>query len=145
MRKSKREKLQKVPPRYSFILNPHRDLRCSTCPRCDRRTSLRRIVLSVALSESDVALVKKGCKFCAACDLIICHQDELESLISKWYVGVNPAELSGRYQVIGTVDRATCLKGSRGEISPQEVMASVAGFKKDLILEYQPAGRYRQE
>ena len=145
MPKSKRGQIGKVPPRYSFILNPHRDLRCSTCPTCDQRTRIRRIVLSVVMDESDIAIVKKMCKFCVACDLVICHQDELEPLISQLFEGANPAKLSDRYMVIGTVDRAIYLKGARGEIPAHEVMESVATFKKNLVLEYQPAGWYRKE
>ena len=145
MPKSKKPRLGTLPPRYTFILNPHKDLRCSTCPKCERKTSLRKFALLVAVEGADPVVLGKTCKFCATCDLIICHQDELEPLLAAMLGPVKPEVLGNDYLVVGTVERPTYRKGLKDEATVGEVMNHLAEFKKHLELDYRPAGWYREE
>ena len=40
-----KKRIGKLPPRYSFILNPYADVRLSKCPRCQKLTYLRKFAL----------------------------------------------------------------------------------------------------
>jgi len=52
-------RLGKLPPRYSFGLNPHEGTRFSKCPKCDRRTHPRKFVLFIHVDGTDpIALGK---------------------------------------------------------------------------------------
>jgi hypothetical protein len=145
MPKAKTPQIGKLPPRYSFILNPHKDLRCSTCPKCKRKTSVRKFALLVAVKRADPVVIGKTCKFCATCELIICHQDELEPLLAATFGPVKPSVLGNEYFVVGTVERASYRKGLKGEVTAGEVLGHLAEFKKHLELGYRPAGWYPNE
>ena len=145
MPKSKKQSFGKLPPRYSFILNPHKDLRCSTCPKCERKTGVRKFALLVAVKGAEPVVLGKSCKFCATCELIICHQDELEGLLAAMFGPVKPEVLGNEYFVIGTVERPSYRKGLQSKITAGEVLEHLAEFKKHLELGYRPAGWYREE
>src|SRR5215210_4340089 len=72
------ERLGKLPPRYSFILNPYPDERLSKCPKCDQRTHLRKFALFILVDGFGPMVLGKTCRFCTPCELLIVHQDELE-------------------------------------------------------------------
>jgi hypothetical protein len=47
----KRKRVDKLPPRYKFLLNPCSDVRLSKCPCCDRLTHPRRFALFIHVRE----------------------------------------------------------------------------------------------
>jgi hypothetical protein len=78
---NKDPKTWKLPPMYRFVLNPHTDVRFSTCPDCSQRTLLRKVPLVVHVQPHNPMLLNKHCRFCPDSDLLIVHQDELEAML----------------------------------------------------------------
>ena len=85
----------KLPPRYSFLLNRHPDVRLSKCPECHRPTHLRKFALLVHVDGWGLMAMGKTCRYCTRCELIIAHQDELEAELSNQFWSVAP-ELIGQ-------------------------------------------------
>jgi len=44
-------RIGKLLPRYSFMLNPHAEVRLSKCPKCQKVTHLRKFALLIHIDE----------------------------------------------------------------------------------------------
>src|SRR4051812_22024147 len=110
------KRIGKLPPRYSFALNPHKEMRCTRCPQCEQPTSLRKFALLIGVEEFGLMALGKTCRFCPACDFIIVHQDELEALLTASFSTYQPELIGNKYYVIGTVERKTWRKGMGHQI-----------------------------
>lgn len=99
-----RRQMGALPPRYSFALNPYPDARFTTCPNCEMKTRVRKLPLAIHVEGLGLFILRKTCRLCVACDMVIVHQDELEPLIGA---RLRNAEVPSRpldYLVLGTVD-----------------------------------------
>jgi len=72
-----RERIGKLAPRYTFLLNPYSDVRLSKCPRCGRPTHSRKFALFVHVEGFGPLVLGKTCRYCTHCELVIAHRDEL--------------------------------------------------------------------
>ncbi len=136
-----RKRLGKLPPRYSFLLNPYRDVRLSKCPKCNRSTRLRKFALFIHIDGFGPMALGKTCRYCPPCDLIIAHQDELEHELTVAFESRNPDVIGNEYMVLGIVDRKAWRKGLKGEGNDVgEMLDQIADFKEELELEYEPEG-----
>src|ERR1700752_4976131 len=100
-----RERVGKLAPRYSLLVNPYIDVRLSKCPRCDRLTHPRKFALFVQVEGFGPLVLGKTCRYCTSCELVIVHRDELEAELGRGPAGRAPDGPEGRYLVVGTVDR----------------------------------------
>jgi hypothetical protein len=131
----------KLKPRYSFLVNPHVDVRLSKCPRCERPTHLRKFARFVHVEGWGPLVLGKTCRYCTPCELIMAHQHELEAELAQ-----SPARLALRpggddYLVVGTVERKVWLKGLEGSgTAMAEILEHTADFKKYFDLHYEPGG-----
>ena len=80
-------------PRYALALNPHQNARFSTCPRCGVPNRVRKIPLVIHVERAGLLVLRKSCRLCTSCEMIIVHQDELEPLISA---SIPPAGAVGK-------------------------------------------------
>ena len=136
-------KIGKLPPRYSFILNPYSDERLSKCPKCHRPTHLRKFALLIHIDEWGPMALGKTCRYCTRCELIIAHQDELEAQLADSFSSIAPDVIGNKYMVLGTVDKRIWqseLQGSGRQLS--EVLKHTADFKTVLDLKVEPGGWY---
>lgn len=138
-------RIGRLPPRYSFILNPYEGVRFSRCPKCERLTHLRKFVLLIWVEPSYAIALGKTCRFCSPCDLIIAHKDKLESVLTAMFEESNPDVIGNDYFVIGTVERKAWREGMQQPKSMDELLGHVANFKEVLTVEYQPPGWYPAE
>lgn len=129
----------KLPTRYRFILNPHTELRCSTCPECGRKTLLRKVPLTVHVDPHHLTMLNKHCRYCPDCDLLICHQDELEHLLVQTFEHRSPEIVGNDYLVLGTFDKATWRLREKEPILIGDLPEYLHDFKEYLELEYSPA------
>src|SRR5947209_7775364 len=90
-------------PRHRFILNPHQDLRCSRCPKCDALMKVRKVPLLIHVEPQNLITLRKTVKLCPACDILIAHQDELEREIAYLFQQRQPEIVGNPYLVLGTV------------------------------------------
>ena len=139
------KRLGRLPPRYSFALNPHREMRCTRCPQCEQPTRLRKFALLIGIEDYGMVVLGKTCRFCPRCEFIIAHQDELEPLLAASFSTHSPEVIGNDYLVLGTVERKTWRSGLHGAVSPDEVLRHAADFKKVFDLHYEPGGWYPSE
>ncbi len=133
----------KLPPRYSFLLNQHPDVRLSKCPECHRPTHLRKFALLVHVDGWGLMALGKTCRYCTRCELIIAHQDELEAELANQFSSVAPEVIGNNYIALGTVDKRIWQRGLQGSGSLlEETLKHTAGFKQHLELKVEPGGWY---
>jgi hypothetical protein len=128
----------KLSLRYRFILNPHADLRCSTCPECDGKTLVRKVPLFVAVFPGQMATIHKHCRYCPHCDILIAHQDELENMLALTFEKRAPMLIGNEYLVLGTLEPAAWRKREKRGVLVAGLPDNVHDFKERLELEYNP-------
>ena len=120
------------PPRYSFLLNPYQDVRFTRCPKCQRLTNLRKFALLIHLEGRGLIALGKTSRFCAFCDLIMVHQDELESEIARIFPHAPSKRLNYHYFVIGTLPLSLWKSSLRNRLSTETVRHLASDFKNQL-------------
>jgi hypothetical protein len=136
-----RQRLGKLSPRYSFLLNPYSDVRLSKCPRCERLTHPRKFVLLIDVEGWGLIALGKTCRYCTPCQLIMAHCDELEAELARSPAGFVPSAPAKGYLVLGTVERKVWQKGLEGNgPPPEEMLKHTADFKKYYDLHVEPGG-----
>jgi hypothetical protein len=83
-------KIGKLPPRYSYMLNPYSDVRLSKCPKCQKLTHHRKFVLFIHIDQWGSIALRKTCRYCSRCELIMVHQDELEAELEHSFSQLAP-------------------------------------------------------
>jgi len=139
---SSQENFGHLAPRYSFLLNPHKDLRLARCPKCNELTRLRKFVLLICVDQFGILNLGKTCRFCVPCNLVMVHQDELESLMANIFEERKPEVIGNEYFVAGTTERKVWRKGMNRQSTLEEVLRGTADFKEKLDLKYEPGGWY---
>ena len=135
------QRLGKLPPRYSFALNPHQDARFTRCPLCEQKTRLRKFVLFVYIEDFAPMALGKTYRFCTRCELIIAHQDELEHELVVALETRAPGVIGNEYAVLGTVDRELWRKALKeGPAVAGDAFDHVADFDKEYDLHFDPGG-----
>ena len=115
-----------LPPRYSFLLNPHGNERFTRCPRCEAKTRLRKIPLVVHVDSFGLVLLRKTCRLCIVCEVLIAHEAEMNHVIG----GLAPhSGARVEYLVLGTLGSRTWREGLCGRVTIQEVKDDMADFK----------------
>lgn len=137
-----KERLGGLPPRYTFALNRYRDYRATRCPNCDQPTHLRKFALFIHVDPHHLLAMGKTCRYCPKCELIVAHQDELESELARFFEQRDPSVVGNDYLVIGTVDRKSWREGLRQPKSIDEMLPHVADFKQVREIQFQPGGWY---
>jgi hypothetical protein len=101
---AKKKRIGKLPPRYSFILNPYADVRLSKCPRCQKLTHLRKFALFIHIDKWGPMALGKTCRYCSRCELIMAHKDELEAQLEHSFSQIAPEVIGNEYLVLGTIE-----------------------------------------
>ncbi len=136
-----RQRIGKLKPRYSFLLNPYSDVRLSKCPRCERLTHLRKFALFIHVDGWGPLVLGKTCRYCTPCELIMAHRDELEAELARTPAPVNFNAPDRGYMVLGTVEMKEWKKGLGGEGGDiGEMLKHTADFKKYFNLHVEPGG-----
>ena len=136
-------RIGKLPPRYSFILNPHAGTRLSKCPRCEKLTYPRKFAFFIHIDEWGPMALGKTCKYCSQCELIMMHQDELEAELAHSFSQIAPAVIGNEYMVLGTIEQKVWEEGVKGSGTEfTQILKRMADFKKVYDLGYDPGGWY---
>ena len=141
--KVKPKNIGKLKPRYSLILNQYANFRASKCIKCDKPTFLRKFALLIHVDGGGLITLGKTCRYCAKCELIVVHQEELEDELACRFEFLKPEIIGNDYFIIGTVEK----KFWQGQLlensaSVEELLKNTANIKKYLDFKYQPAGWY---
>jgi hypothetical protein len=140
-RRRQKARMGALPPRYSFLLNPHVDYRATSCPDCKAKTRVRKIPLVIHVDGLGLLILRKTCRLCLNCDMVIVHQAEIESAI-KTSAGQAAAAPIADYLVLGTVGPRVWRRGLSGGVGIDELVRNMADFKAHLQIEYTPGGWY---
>lgn len=134
-------RLGKLPPRFSFFLNPYVDVRfTASCPGCSGRTKQRKLPLAIHVHAWGMVVLNKTCRFCSHCDLLIAHKDEIESHLAPLRSRLEPGVFGNDYLVVGTVERKDWRRGLDNPLGPAEMIEALHDFKKHL--QFEPAPRW---
>lgn len=128
------------PPRYSFSINPYREARFTKCPICRRPNFARKFPLLIHIDAWGLLTLGKTCRYCAKCEFIIVHQDELESELAEIFTKRAPAVVGNQYLVLGTVDKKFWRQSMTEPDTLEELRQHAADFKKRLSLMFDPGG-----
>ena len=136
-------RIGELPPRYSFMLNPHTEVRLSKCPKCEKLTHLRKFALFIHVDKWGPMALGKTCRYCSRCEMIMVHQGELEAQLAHSFSQIAPEVIGNDYMVLGTIEKKVWQEGLQGRGKQvAEMLNHVADFKKEYDLEYEPGGWY---
>ena len=116
-------------PRHKFFLNHFEDNAFTNCPKCEEKTKIRKHCLTIHIEPKYLLSLKKSCRYCPSCDLIIVKKAEFESLLVAICERYVPEIIGNRYDVIGTMDRKDWKDAKTGEISEDEGIKRTYPFK----------------
>ena len=124
--------------KHYFFLNPYRDNSFTRCPKCDNKTKIKKLPLTILLEKKKVILnINKTCKFCPYCDLIIAKKHELDSIIMQ-FLSLNHATKDD-YFVIGTQDKGVYREGLNKGLIKENPLEGVSVFKNAWNFEILPS------
>jgi hypothetical protein len=134
-------RLGKLPPQFKFFLNPYRDVRFTTsCPGCCGKTKQRKLPLAIHVYGWGMVMLNKTCRFCPYCDLLIAHQDEVESALAELRSQIAAHKCGEKYFIVGTVEKKAWRRGLTEPLTPDEMLAALHDFKDHL--RFEPAARW---
>lgn len=116
--------------RYTVFLNPYHDHRFTRCPRCDKETHERNRVLVVQIGPRMVLPIMTTCRYCASCDLLIPHQDEIAATLRQILPPEEQESVGEPMTVIGTLDRGRLRRGGLEEMMPMEAIEAFCPVRK---------------
>src|SRR5579871_343296 len=102
------------PPGYSFFLNPYPKERFTRCPRCKASMRLRKIPLVIHVDDFGLVLLRKTCRLCVACEMLIAHEAEINRVVEAFASGTGSATT---YLVLGTLGSRTWRDGIGGGVT----------------------------
>ncbi|MHB9070242.1 MAG: hypothetical protein ACYC54_07715 [Sedimentisphaerales bacterium] len=137
--------MAKQQTKHYFFLNPYKDSSFSKCPKCGKKTKLRKFPLVIHIEPNQFFVLNKICKYCPECDLIITKKLEIETLMAGRFEKVVPSVVGNKYVVFGTLDKNQWLKYSKTPTDPSEVVNQVYIFKDVLKFELAPRGWYKDD
>jgi len=122
----KEPRFGRLPPQYTFILNPYTDARFTRCPACDQKTKQRKFPLFIHVEPLNPIVLGKTCRYCPHCDLLIAHQDELEAQLEALFAERDPSVIGNDYLVLGTVERKAWRESMKQTKSIPEMLEHLA-------------------
>ena len=134
-RRNDMRRLEKQKPRFNFFLNPYSDLRFTRCPKCQGKTRQRKLPLLIHVDPIQLFALNKTCRYCPDCDLLIAHQDEIETYLSAFFTQNKPKVIGNDYLVIGTLERLDWQKGIDSSVSVREMLDRLHDFRDVLKVE----------
>ncbi len=142
MPKEKERYLGKLPPKYTFILNPYAEYRFTRCPNCNRKMKQRKLPLFIHVDPCNPVALNKTCRYCPDCDLLIAHQDEIESLLVRLFAQLDPGIIGNDYLVVGTVERPAWRESMKQPKDIPEMLEHLHDFQRVHTVKVQPGGWY---
>jgi len=130
-----RQKMGQLTPRFSFFLNPHRHEAFTRCPRCKAKTRVRKMVLVIHVDSVGLVLLRKTCRLCVVCEMLIVPETEMDDVID----GLGSYQGDTReYVVLGTLDVRTWRRGLSANVTSDEVAGAMADFKAYVQVDITP-------
>lgn len=136
---------KKNPTKHNFFLNPYEDCAFTKCPKCNKKTNVRKFPLAIHIEPNQLFFLNKNCKYCTNCDLIIAKQSKLEALMSSQFEEVNPTVVGNKYLVFGTLSRSNWQEYSKTPIDSSKAIDQIYVFKDVLEFEVVHGGWHKSK
>ncbi len=131
----------KLPPaRYQFLLNPHAELRLSRCPTCKKMSYPRKFAFFIDVQGWGPMVQGKTCQYCPRCEMILCHQLDLETELALSFAKIAPHLIGRDYFVAGVVDLKVFKAQLKTPTPTAEPLKHFTPFKTQMNLDYDPGG-----
>ena len=115
--------------RYYFSLNPYENMAFTRCPKCDKKTKIRKICLVADFRRSKLLFMNLQCKYCQDCDLIIIKKSKLEHIFRNMFCDNENDFNFNEFFIFGTIDRKDFLKSNIENIPSHKAIELVYPFK----------------
>src|SRR5216684_2759606 len=93
------------------------------------------MALVIHVDALGLVLLRKTCRLCVACEMLIAHEAEMAALID----GLRSHRVGAReYVVLGTLDTRTWRRGFSGSVTVAEVTDTMADFKAYMRVDITP-------
>lgn len=135
-----KDSIGRQPPKYSFALNPYSDIRYSHCPTCERLMNLRKFALLIHIEGAGLLILGKTCRYCPICEMIIAHQNELETELVNTFLKRAPEIVGNPYLVLGTVQLKAWREGIQRPLTLEQIRDQTSDFKRYLKLSVDRGG-----
>ncbi|MEO2013549.1 MAG: hypothetical protein ABGZ53_04185 [Fuerstiella sp.] len=130
-----------LPPLHKLFLNPYTDIRfTSSCPSCCGKTRQRKLPLAIHVTDWGMVILNKTCRYCPTCELVICHQDEIEGQLAHLFAESEPQMIGNDYLVVGTLERKDWRRGLAEPLCNSDMLAALHDFEGHL--QFEPAPRW---
>jgi hypothetical protein len=131
------KRLGKLPPQYTFFLNPYDDLKFSRCPQCNGKTQSRKLPLVIWVDPANPVVPNYTCRYCPTDDLLIAHQNTIEDQLARLFAHRAPNVIGNDYLVLGTMEKSAWKEGVQKPISLQDMPEYVHDFKQVVKFDLQ--------
>ncbi len=135
----------KLPAQYNFFFNPYNEYRFTRCPKCDRKTGQKKLPLFIWIYPHYPVSLNYTCRYCPSCDLLIAHQNDIESLLAQLFQERAPEMIGNDYLILGTLEKSAWKEGLQKPLDTRTIPDFLHDFKQVLKFEVQPAGWYPNE
>jgi hypothetical protein len=115
--------------KHRFFLNPYEDTAFTKCPKCESKTKVRKFPLVIHIEPGSLLVLNKRCRYCVACDLIITHRWEVESLMAAAFESRDPEIIGNEYVVVGTLPREVWRSRDSEDTQPPDTLDRTHIFK----------------
>lgn len=130
-------------PRHYFWLNSYREMAFTRCPKCERKTKVRKKRLAIDVLNKTLLLANVTNKYCQECDLIIINKDKIENMLSQLTYFDKRSILPDDYFIFGTIGRTNYNKCMNRGTYPSDCIKLVNPFIDKLHIKIRPAGWYK--
>jgi hypothetical protein len=133
-------KFGKLEPKYSFAINPYKDLRASKCLQCRKKTFKRKFPLLVLSEHAPAIVLGFTCVYCAKCEIIIVHKEDFERELFKAFDKTSPKAKLHEYFVVGTFDKSIWKENLSNTGASHDMQNNVSDFKVQFNIGSSPGG-----
>jgi hypothetical protein len=134
-KQKKKRTLGNLEPKHRFFLNPYKASRFTRCPQCLGKTKIRKYPFGIHIDPDVLMTLNMSGPYCPACDLIILHQDKVETLLVLSFETRQPEIIGNDYLIVGTVERSYWNKASKKGGTYQEFFDNLHDFKEVVVFE----------
>ncbi len=103
-------------------------------------TQVRKLPLVIHVEGVGLVVLRKTCRVCPSCEMVVIHQDELEPLIAASLSSIGASGSRLDYLILGTTDRELWRSGRTAGSSINDLTAHLADFKGEVTLEVTAGG-----
>jgi len=129
-------------PRYYFWLNPYREMAFTRCPKCERKTRVRKKRLAIDVLNKTLLLANVTNKYCPKCDLIITSQEKIENMLNQLTFIDKRSIRQDDYFIFGTIESTNYNKCMNKGSYQSDCIKLVNPFIDKLHFKIRPAGWY---